>query len=125
MKEEPGYAPALVSMLLIIRRPDRIVCIGCNDTILLNDNVLSDTKMQIMRQLILQSEQGTKDSTQIVSLFQNILKAAAAKCRSGNVVCTVFADKKWRKGRSGIAPNIKTDPENKPTTSSVAELCYT
>lgn len=29
--------------------------------------------MSIMRQLILQSEQTTKDSTQIVALFKNIL----------------------------------------------------
>ena len=36
-------------------------------------------------------------------------EAAAAKCRSGNVVCTVFADKKdGERGRSGIASNIKT-----------------
>lgn len=44
------------------------------DTILLNDNVDSDTKMNIMRQLILRSEQTNKDSTKIVGLFTSILK---------------------------------------------------
>ena len=44
------------------------------DTILLNDNVDSDTKMNIMRQLILRSEQTNKDSTKIAGLFTSILK---------------------------------------------------
>ena len=41
---------------------------------MLNDNVDSDTKMNIMRQLILRSEQTNKDSTKIVGLFTSILK---------------------------------------------------
>lgn len=75
LKEEPGYSPALVSMASYYQKTGQDSLYRMQlDTILLNDNVLSDTKMEIMRQLILQSEQGTKDSTQIVSLFQNILK---------------------------------------------------
>ena len=70
LKEDPGYAPALVSMASYYQKAgqDSLYHVQLND-ILLNDDVESGTKMEIMRQLIVQSEQTTKDSTQIISLF--------------------------------------------------------
>lgn len=43
------------------------------DTVLLNKKVPSDTKIEIMRQLVPQYEQQNKDSTKILKLFQNII----------------------------------------------------
>ena len=75
LKDDPGYAPALLSMASYYQKmgQDSMYHVQL-DTILLNDNVESDTKMEIMRQLIVQSEHTNRDSAQIVSLFQNILK---------------------------------------------------
>ena len=74
LKEEPGYAPALLSMASYYKQLGKDSLYRQQlDTILLNEDVESNTKMEIMRQLILQSEQTTKDSTQIVSLFKEIL----------------------------------------------------
>ena len=74
LKEEPNYAPAVLSMASYYQKTGQDSLYQLQlDTILMNDNVPSDTKMELMRQNILQSEQTTKDSTQIVALFQRIL----------------------------------------------------
>lgn len=43
------------------------------DTILLNKRIDTDTRLNVMRQYVLQSEQEGKDSTQIISRFQAML----------------------------------------------------
>lgn len=44
------------------------------DTLLLNKKVAPDTKVSVMRQMIMENEQAGKDSTQIISLFDRIMK---------------------------------------------------
>ena len=44
------------------------------DTLLLNKKVTSDTKVSVMRQMIVENEQADKDSTQIIALFDRIMK---------------------------------------------------
>lgn len=45
------------------------------DTLLLNKKVASDTKVTIMRQVIVENEQSaTKDSTEVIALFDRIMK---------------------------------------------------
>lgn len=44
------------------------------DTLLLNKKVTPDTKVGVMRQMIVENEQGDKDSTQIIALFDRIMK---------------------------------------------------
>ncbi|MBT9897683.1 tetratricopeptide repeat protein [Bacteroides thetaiotaomicron] len=44
------------------------------DTLLLNKKVTSDTKVGVMRQMIVENEQADKDSTQIIALFDRIMK---------------------------------------------------
>lgn len=43
------------------------------DTLLLNKKVPSDTKLNVMRQFIVENEQGGKDSTRIITLFNRII----------------------------------------------------
>lgn len=116
LKEEPGYSPALVSMASYYQKTGQDSLYRMQlDTILLNDNVLSDTKMEIMRQLILQSEQGTKDSTQIVSLFQNILKRPQQNADLAMLCAQYLLTKKMEKEAVPVLHQIlKLDPENKP-----------
>jgi len=44
------------------------------DTLLLNKKVTPDTKVGVMRQIIVANEQADKDSTQIIALFDRIMK---------------------------------------------------
>ena len=44
------------------------------DTLLLNKKVTPDTKVGVMRQMIAENEQADKDSTQIIALFDRIMK---------------------------------------------------
>ena len=44
------------------------------DTLLLNKKVTPDTKVGVMRQMIVENEQADKDSTQIIALFDRIMK---------------------------------------------------
>lgn len=44
------------------------------DTLLLNKKVASDTKVGVMRQMIVENEQSSKDSTQVIALFEGMMK---------------------------------------------------
>lgn len=44
------------------------------DTLLLNKKVTPDTEVGVMRQMIVENEQADKDSTQIIALFDRIMK---------------------------------------------------
>ena len=44
------------------------------DTLLLNKKVTPETKVGVMRQMIVENEQADKDSTQIIALFDRIMK---------------------------------------------------
>ena len=85
------------------------------DTILLNDNVESDTKMEIMRQLIVQSEQTNRDSTQIVSLFQNILKRPQQNADLAMLSAQYLITKRMEKESVPVLHQVLSlDPEPKP-----------
>ena len=44
------------------------------DTLLLNKKVPSDTKLNVMRQFVVENERAGRDSTRVISLFDRILK---------------------------------------------------
>lgn len=44
------------------------------DTLLLNKKVDSDTKVNVMRQVIVENEQSGKDSTQVIALFEKVMQ---------------------------------------------------
>ena len=116
LKETPDYAPALLSMMSYYRK------IG-NDTlyrksldgILLNENVETKTKMEIMRQLIVQTEQTTKDSTQVIALFKEILKRPQPNADLP-MLCAQYLYSKGMEEESVPVFNqvLELDPENKP-----------
>lgn len=116
LKEEPGYAPALVSMASYYMKAgqDSLYQVQLNG-ILLNEDVESDTKMDIMRQLILQSEQGTKDSTQIISLFNQILARPQQNADLAMLCAQYLITKKMEKESVPVLYQVLSlDPENKP-----------
>ena len=116
LKEEPGYAPALISMASYYQKTGQDSLYQAQlDTILLNDDVQSDTKMEIMRQLILQSEQTTKDSTQIVSLFKEILDRPQQNADLAMLCAQYMITKHMEKESVPVLNQVLSlDPENKP-----------
>ena len=116
LREDPGYAPAVLSMASYYQKTKQDSLYRLQlDTILLNDDVLSDTKMNIMRQLIMLSEQTTKDSTQIVQLFQNILKRPQQNADIAMLCAQYMITKHMDKESVPVLHKVlELDPENKP-----------
>lgn len=76
LKEEPDNAMALYSLVVYYEETGhQELYEQYLDTLLLNSKVPSDTKLNVMRQLIVQNEQQEQDSTRILSLFDRILQA--------------------------------------------------
>lgn len=76
LKEEPDNAMALYLLVVYYEETgQQELYEQYLDTLLLNSKVLSDTKLNVMRQLIVQNEQQEQDSTRILSLFDRILQA--------------------------------------------------
>ncbi len=116
LKEVPGYAPAILSLANYYQKTGQDSMYQAQlDTILLNDNVQSNTKMEIMRQAIIQTEQTTKDSTKIVSLFKRILKRPQQNADL-SMLCAQYCVSKNMKADATLALKqvIKLDPENTP-----------
>ena len=85
------------------------------DTILLNKKVDTDTKLGIMRQLIVQSEQTTKDSVQIISLFDSMMKQDINDAQLPMLYVQYLISKGMEKESVPILNRILTiDPENVP-----------
>ena len=116
LKKEPGYAPALLALANYYQKTGQDSLYKAQlDTVLLNDDVESDTKMGIMRQLILQSEKTTKDSTQIISLFKNILKRPQQNADLAMLCAQYLISKQMTKESVPVLNQVlELDPENKP-----------
>lgn len=116
LKEEPNYAPAVLSMASYYLKTGQDSLYQQQlDTILMNDDVPSDTKMELMRQSILQSEQTTKDSTQIVALFKRILARPQQNADLAMLCAQYMITKNMKKESVPVLEQVLSlDPENKP-----------
>ena len=116
LKNEPGYAPAMLSMASYYQKKGQDSLYRAQlDTILLNDNVDSDTKMNIMRQLILRSEQTDKDSTEIAGLFTSMLKEKQENADIAMLAAQYLLTKKMDKEAAPVLRQVlELDPENTP-----------
>ena len=74
LAQEPEYTPAMLSMASYYEKMGEDSLYRTQlDALLLNQKVETPTKLNIMRQLIMRSERGDRDSTKIVSLFDSML----------------------------------------------------
>ena len=116
LKEEPGYAPALLSMASYYKQLGKDSLYRQQlDTILLNEDVESNTKMEIMRQIY--PSVGTDHEGQYTDciLVQGNLGPSAAKCRFGHALCTIHDYKAHGKESVPVLNQVLSlDPENKP-----------
>lgn len=116
LNETPDYAPALLSLTSYYQKIGNDSLYRKSlDTILLNDNVETDTKMDIMRQLIMQNEQTTQDSTQIIALFKEILKRPQPNADLPMLCGQYLYSKRMEKESIPVFKLVLAlDPENKP-----------
>ncbi len=116
LQEVPGYAPALLALASYYKKQGNDSLYHTQiDTILLNDNVESDTKMELMRQMIVQSERTTRDSTEIIGLFKRILKRPQQNADLAMLCAQYMITKRMEKESKPVLDQILSlDPENKP-----------
>lgn len=116
LTQEPGYAPAMLSMASYYEKKGQDSLYQAQlDSILLNDKVESDTKMNIMRQLIIRSEQADKDSTKIAGLFTSMLKQEQENADVAMLAAQYLLSKKMNKEATPVLHQVlEIDPENIP-----------
>ena len=116
LKEQPMYAPAMLSMASYYEKTgqDSLYNKQINH-VLLNNEVQTDTKMNIMRQLILRSEQTDKDSVKIARLFDTMLKQKQEDAQIAMLAAQYLLTKKMDKQATPVLHKVlEIDPENTP-----------
>lgn len=116
LSKEPGYAPAMLSMASYYEKQgqDSLYRVQL-DSLLLNQRVESATKMNIMRQLILRSERGDRDSTKIVGLFDSILMQEQENADMAMLAAQYLLSKRMdEQAKPVLWQVVSIDPENKP-----------
>ena len=116
LNEEPGYAPAMLSLASYYEKTgqDSLYRVQL-DSVLLNRSVENEMKVNIMRQLIVRSERGDKDSTKIVGLFDAILEQEQPNADVAMLAAQYLLSKKMNdKATSVLHKIVEIDPENKP-----------
>lgn len=116
LTKEPGYVPALLSLASYYEKQgEDSLYQNQIDTLLLNESVDSNSKLEIMRGLIVKSEQGDKDSTKIASLFNSILETKQENADVAMLAAQYFLTKKMDKESIPVLNKVlELDPENTP-----------
>ena len=113
---EPGYAQAMLSLASYYEKKgmDSLYQVQL-DSLLLNGKVESSIKLGVMRQLILRSERGDKDSTKIVRLFDSMLEQEQENADVAMLAAQYYLSKKMDdKSKPVLWQVLDIDPENKP-----------
>ena len=116
LSTEPGYAPAMLSMATYYNKTGQDSLYRAQlDSLLLNQKVESSTKVNIMRQLIMRSERGDKDSTQIVGLFNSMLAQEQENADIAMLAAQYLLSKRMDdEAKPVLQQVVDIDPENKP-----------
>ena len=113
---EPGYAPAMLSMATYYEKMgmDSLYRVQL-DSLLLNRKVESQTKVNIMRQLIMRSERGDRDSTKIIGLFDSMLAQEQENADVAMLAAQYLLSKQMNEQVKPVLWQVlDIDPENKP-----------
>lgn len=116
LSNEPGYAPAMLSLASYYEKKgmDSLYRVQL-DSLLLNAKVESRVKVNIMRQLILRSERGDRDSTQIVGLFHSMLAQEQENADVAMLAAQYLLSKRMdEEAKPVLWQVVDIDPENKP-----------
>lgn len=115
LQKEPDYTPAMLSMVTYYEKTgmDSLYRQQLN-SVLLDKKVASSTKTELMRRLIVRSENGDRDSTRIIGLFDAMLAQEQENADVAMLAAQYFLSKKMDKESEPILHKILgIDPENK------------
>ena len=116
LAQEPGYAPAMLSLASYYEKmgEDSLHQMQL-DALLLNRKVETSTKLNIMRQLILRSERGDRDSTKIVRMFDSMLSQEQVSADVAMLAAQYLLAKRMDDQAKPVLWRVlEIDPENKP-----------
>ena len=116
LNEDSNYAPALLAIASYYKKngQDSLYQVQLDD-ILANPNVESATKVEILRQEIIRSEQSTKDSIQIISMFDKTLQSPQPDANVYMLYSEYLVMKKMKRESVPVLRKVlDIDPENKP-----------
>lgn len=116
LSEDAGYAPAMLSLASYYEKKglDSLYHVQL-DSVLLNQKVESDMKLNIMRQLIARSERGDKDSIKIVSLLDAMLAQKQENADIAMLAVQYLLSKRMdERAKPVLHQVLDLDPENKP-----------
>ena len=127
LAEEPGYAPAMLSLASYYEKQGQDSLYRAQlDSVLLNRNVESDTKLNIMRQLIVRSERGDKDSTKIIGLFNSMLAQEQPNADVAMLAAQYLLSKQMNEEAKPVLHQVvEIDPENKPARLQLLSFAIT
>ena len=116
LQEVPGYAPALLSMANYYQQTGQDSLYQLQlDTILLNDQVETTAKLNILRQFIAKAESEHMDSTQVTGLFEKVLERPQPNADIPMLYSQYLLSKGMNQQSEPILEQIlRIDPENKP-----------
>ncbi|MGL5957641.1 MAG: tetratricopeptide repeat protein [Phocaeicola sp.] len=116
LAEEPTYALAMLSLANYYGKTKQdSLCKKQIGKFLLNDGANSDTKVSLMRRLIIESEKGDKDSLNIANLFTQMLKHKQTDANLAMLASQYFLNKEMKPQAVEALHQILTlDPENTP-----------
>lgn len=126
-EKEPEYVPAMLSMASYYEKmgEDSLYRVQL-DSLLLNRKVESTTKVNIMRQLIMRSERGSRDSTQIVGLFQCMLDQEQENADVAMLAAQYLLSKRMdEEAKPVLRKVLDIDPENKPARLQLLSFAIT
>lgn len=126
-EKEPEYVPAMLSMASYYEKmgEDSLYRVQL-DSLLLNRKVESTTKVNIMRQLIMRSERGSRDSTQIVGLFQSMLDQEQENADVAMLAAQYLLSKRMdEEAKPVLRQVLDIDPENKPARLQLLSFAIT
>lgn len=126
-EKEPEYVPAMLSMASYYEKmgEDSLYRVQL-DSLLLNRKVESTTKVNIMRQLIMRSERGSRDSTQIVGLFQSMLGQEQENADVAMLAAQYLLSKRMdEEAKPVLRQVLDIDPENKPARLQLLSFAIT
>ena len=116
LAQEPEYAPAMLSMASYYEKMGEDSLYRTQlDALLLNQKVETPTKLNIMRQLIMRSERGDRDSTKIVGLFDSMLAQEQENADVAMLAAQYLLSKRMdEQAKPVLWKVLEIDPENKP-----------
>ena len=116
LAQEPEYAPTMLSMASYYEKMGEDSLYRAQlDGLLLNQKVETPTKLNIMRQLIMRSERGDRDSTKIVGLFDSMLAQEQENADIAMLAAQYLLSKRMdEQAKPVLWKVLEIDPENKP-----------